>query len=246
MSRGATRVAKGTFGQFSIEDLLAAISLSRQVLLVELEANEQPIGEFVVKGGRVLSAKGGDGATGVEAFRTLILAQGEGFKINRLPPQEDYDEPLGTISGLAGGADPDISEVDPTVVRYVQTDVDDEDDEYFVDDEDSEEEDPTQVIYTGTPEAEEYELDEDETKALPAERVKELSIRKRTHTSRPAEPGAQEDEVAALLTRLSAALDDLEQPQRSWFDIGLMMLLIALQVATLITVATVLVVMWPS
>lgn len=125
---------RGKFANFSIGEVLAVASLTRQNLTIALTLGGDPIGEIRVKAGRVMAARTSGGVDGLAAFRLLLESPGDGFAIVRFPPPDSYGEPLGTISALLAGTDPTVSQLDPTEVRFILTDVDEEEelDETFV------------------------------------------------------------------------------------------------------------------
>ncbi len=261
---------RGSFDTFTIEEVMAVAGLSRQNLVVELVRVSEPAGEIQVKAGRVLMASHPDGTAGLDALRALLADPGDKFTILRLPPPLEYGEPLGTVSALVAGSDPEISDVDPTKLRFILTDEEDEDD-YDTDEEDDL--DPTFVfsdLARAKRDLDGAEFIMREVTPVPApppvERmpVPGSTLREKQAEGAPREPASNQHptrdpaperapapaptpadpELVERLARLGDAVEELKRRRPSSLDRLLLVALLLIQGVTLVAVLAVFSVAW--
>jgi len=88
-------VVAGSFADFSMDELLDVLALSRQALTLNLSKSDAPRGHIRVKAGHVLSCRAKD-LEGLPAFVQLYGSPGTQFEVRR-SASEPIGDPLGTL-----------------------------------------------------------------------------------------------------------------------------------------------------
>ncbi len=92
-------VVRGEFGDLSVADVLQALSISRQLLSVELFGREGLSGRVTLKGGMILGAElAASDVTGFAALRKLFSEPLETFRVERLPARQDDHAPIARLT----------------------------------------------------------------------------------------------------------------------------------------------------
>lgn len=102
--REARRVAQhagqavmgGLLDDFSVEEVLDVISLSRSMMEVQFVRSDDLVGTLRCKAGLVLSASIGE-RSGLDAFIDIFCHPGRSFLVVRVPETDELTEPLGTL-----------------------------------------------------------------------------------------------------------------------------------------------------
>lgn len=110
-------VLAGSFADSPLRDVLTAVALSRQHVVLLLRARGRTRGSVAIKAGRIVDAEHA-GRRGVEALRALVDDPGDGFVVYRVPPGTPVPEPLGRVQDLVVPSAPPEATIDLPPFAY--------------------------------------------------------------------------------------------------------------------------------
>ncbi len=101
MSQQGTIVMEGTFDEYNLQELLEVTSLCRQLIQVTLFNATIPQGLILMKAGKVLDVKLGNGEKGLLAFARLLNHTFEAFKVLKFKSKGlNLPNPIGSLIDL--------------------------------------------------------------------------------------------------------------------------------------------------